>query len=77
MTALDRAELIAEVARLTAERDQARDIAVVLEQQTAEALRIAREALDGVGDSNALARFEDALEDVVRLLGDDETETGQ
>lgn len=55
--------------RLVAERDRARSIAVALEQQLAEALRLASEALDGVGGSNALARFEDVLEDIQRVLG--------
>jgi hypothetical protein len=71
--------LQAEVQRLTAERDRARDVAVALEQQTAEALRIALLPLDGYdlsenfdGESFAMR----ARRRIVRLLGD-ETETQQ
>ena len=64
--------LIAEVQRLTAERDRARDAAVALEQQNAEALRLAREPLTGLRGTRTVAesiRFEHALQDIVRVLG--------
>lgn len=62
--------LIAEVERLTQQRDSAREWAVRLEQQNAEALRIATTRLD---DPNARG----ALFVIQRILGafpDDETE---
>lgn len=64
--------LIAEVERLTVERDQARDIACHLEQQAAEALRVAQEALNEE-DADAYGQMvrAKALRQVVRILGDE------
>jgi hypothetical protein len=55
--------LIAEVERLTVERDRARDIAVALEQQTAEIERIARDLYSRYG-----ARGFEAAEAILRVL---------
>lgn len=64
-------QLVAEVERLTQERDTARDIAVALEQQTAEALRIALLPLDGYDLSENFDQMPwamRALRKIVRLL---------
>lgn len=65
--------LISEVERLTQERDEARDIAVALEQQTAEALRLVKETMDRAPGFGEWV-FMDYLRDIVRLL---ETENQQ
>lgn len=68
-------DLAREVERLTVERDLARDVAVALEGECAEALRIARAALKEVFMQPSIKLLSAALADVVRILGDDETET--
>jgi hypothetical protein len=71
----DVSALLAEVERLRAERDTARELAVALEQQTGEALRIAREALPltKYAGEDAMNKWE-ALRNIQRVLGvpDDE-----
>jgi hypothetical protein len=68
----DVSALLAEVERLRAERDRARDLAVALEQQTAEALRLVNEVLDRAPFGGRLCMT--YLHNIQRVLGvpDDE-----
>jgi hypothetical protein len=67
--------LLAEVERLRAERDRARDIAVALEQQTAEAVRIVEKRLS-TPTMHGIFEYWEALNDLHRILGvpDDDEE---
>jgi hypothetical protein len=58
-----------EIERLTAERDRARDAAVALEQQNAEALRVAQDALAQVFVQPSIKLLSGALYDIQRVLG--------
>jgi hypothetical protein len=65
--ARSRLALLAEVERLRAERDRARDLAVALEQQTAEALRLVNEVLDRAPFGGRLCMT--YLHNIQRVLG--------
>lgn len=67
------ARLIGEVERLTQQRDSAREWTARLEQQNAEALRLAQHAIDEDYRNSGIY----ACEEIARILGafpDDETE---